>query len=44
MLTVGQLLEDKGRQVWSVQVDSTVFEALRVMAHKDIGALLILDG
>jgi CBS domain-containing protein len=44
MLTVGQLLEDKGRQVWSVQLDSTVFEALRVMAHKDIGALLILDG
>ena len=44
MLTVGQLLEDKGRQVWSVQVDSTVFEALRVMAYKDIGALLILDG
>ena len=44
MLMVGQLLEDKGRQVWSVQVDSTVFEALRVMAHKDIGALLILDG
>ncbi|MBK8956882.1 MAG: CBS domain-containing protein [Proteobacteria bacterium] len=44
MLTVGQLLDGKGRQVWSVQVDSTVFEALRVMAHKDIGALLILDG
>lgn len=44
MLMVGHLLEDKGRQVWSVQVDSTVFEALRVMAHKDIGALLILDG
>lgn len=44
MLTVGQLLDGKGRQVWSVEVDSTVFEALRVMAHKDIGALLILDG
>ena len=44
MLTVSQLLDGKGRQVWSVQVDSTVFEALRMMAHKDIGALLILDG
>jgi CBS domain-containing protein len=44
MLTVGHLLDGKGRQVWSVQLDSTVFEALRVMAHKDIGALLILDG
>jgi len=44
MLTVSQLLDGKGRQVWSVQLDSTVFEALRVMAHKDIGALLVLDG
>lgn len=44
MLTVGQLLDGKGRQVWSVQLDSTVFEALRVMAHKEIGALLVLDG
>ncbi len=44
MLTVGQLLDGKGWQVWSVQLDSTVFEALRVMAHKEIGALLVLDG
>lgn len=44
MLTVGHLLNGKGRQVWSVQLDSTVFEALRVMAHKEIGALLVLDG
>ncbi len=44
MLTVGHLLDGKGRQVWSVQLDSTVFEALRVMAHKEIGALLVLDG
>ena len=43
MLTVGQLLEGKGAQVWSVQADSTVFEALRVMAQKGIGALLVLD-
>ena len=44
MLTVGLLLDGKGRQVWSVDVEATVFEALRMMAHKDIGALLVLDG
>lgn len=44
MRTVGQLLDDKGAQVWSVPVDTTVFEALRLMARKEIGALLVLDG
>lgn len=43
MQTVAQLLDGKGSQVWSVQADSTVFEALRVMAQKGIGALLVLD-
>ena len=44
MRTVRQVLNDKGGQVWSVPIDTTVFEALRVMAHKEIGALLVLDG
>ncbi|MGE0858625.1 MAG: CBS domain-containing protein [Gammaproteobacteria bacterium] len=44
MQTVSQLLDVKGRQVWSVPVDSTVFEALRLMAAKDVGALVVLDG
>lgn len=42
MVTVQQLLDDKGRQVWSVQADATVFDALGLMAEKDIGALLVL--
>ena len=44
MQTVSQLLDVKGRQVWWVPVDSTVFEALRLMAAKDVGALVVLDG
>ena len=44
MVTVRQLLDDKGCQVWSVQSDTTVFEAVRLMAEKDIGALLVLAG
>ena len=44
MVTVRQLLEDKGRAVWSVQADASVFEALSLMAQQEIGALLVLDG
>ena len=43
MKTVKQLLEAKGRQVWSVHSDATVFDALRLMAEKDIGALVVVD-
>lgn len=44
MSTVRQLLERKGYVVWSVPPDSTVFEALEVMALKDVGALLVMEG
>ena len=44
MVTVRQLLDDKGRQVWSVQAEVSVLEALRVMAQKDVGALLVVAG
>lgn len=44
MVTVRQLLEDKGRAVWSVQADASVYEALSLMDQQEIGALLVLDG
>ena len=43
MLTVKQLLHVKGRDVWTVGGDATVFEALQLMADKDIGAVLVTD-
>ncbi len=43
MKTVNQLLQQKGREVWSVTPDTSVFEALQVMAEKNIGALLVLE-
>ncbi len=43
MYTVGQLLDRKGREVWSVTSTATVFEALELMADKDIGAVLVID-
>jgi CBS domain-containing protein len=42
--TVRDILALKGRNVWSVDAGSTVFEALRLMAEKEIGALVVMDG
>ena len=43
MKTVREVLEGKGRRVWSVAPDTTVFDALLLMAEKDVGAVLVLD-
>ncbi len=43
MITVKQLLRSKGRAIWSIGPEATVYEALRLMAEKDVGALLVLD-
>src|SRR5207244_3585543 len=44
MKTVTQLLRTKGQQVLSVSPDMPVFEALEVMADKNVGALLVVEG
>ena len=44
MQTVRDLLGKKGGQVWAVAPDSTVYEALQLMADKNVGAVLVLDG
>ena len=44
MQTVNQLLQAKGYDVWSVPPDANIFDALRLMADKDVGALLVLEG
>ena len=43
MKNVRQILNQKGRRVWSIDPDATVFEAIETMAKKDIGALVVLD-
>jgi len=42
MKTVKHILEKKGYEVWSLSADQTVYEALVVMAEKNVGALTIL--
>jgi CBS domain-containing protein len=43
MKTVRQLLQAKGYDVWAVDPDATVLTALKVMAEKNVGALLVLQ-
>ena len=43
MITVMQILQAKGDEVWTIGPQVTVFEALKLMAEKEIGALLVVD-
>ena len=43
MTTIGQVLRGKGRAVWSINPEATVFEALQLMAEKNIGAILVMN-
>jgi CBS domain-containing protein len=43
MQTVAEILRDKGSEVWSVRPDDVILEALKLMAEKRIGALLVMD-
>src|SRR6478609_2755513 len=42
-MTVNQILRAKGTSVFSIDSTYTVFEALRVMGEKNIGAVLVMD-
>jgi CBS domain-containing protein len=44
MKTVGDILQTKGREVWTISRETIVFDALKVMADKNVGALVVLDG
>jgi CBS domain-containing protein len=44
MTTVKQLLAEKGTTVWTVGADQTVLDAIRLLAEKDIGALVVVEG
>ena len=44
MTTVDVILANKGNQVWSIEPSAQVFAALELMAEKNVGALLVLDG
>lgn len=44
MKLVKHLLDAKGRDVLSIAPDATVLDAVKRMAEKSVGALLVMDG
>lgn len=44
MATVASILEHKGKQVFSVTPDATIFDCLKLMTDKKIGSVLVMQG
>ena len=44
MKLASDILRSKGQEIWVVKPDDTVFDSLRRMAQKEVGALLVMDG
>ncbi len=42
--TVREILENKKPSIWTVSPERTVFEALKLMAEKEVGALVVVEG
>lgn len=38
------ILKEKGREVYAIAPDATVYEAVELMAHKGVGALVVTSG
>jgi CBS domain-containing protein len=43
MKTIREILKGKGRKIWTASPSMHVFDALQLMAEKDIGALLVMN-
>ncbi|HEX9805630.1 MAG TPA: CBS domain-containing protein [Alteraurantiacibacter sp.] len=43
MKTVRDILDSKGREVWTIEPGEMVLAALREMARRDVGALVVAD-
>ena len=41
---ISSLLHHKGASLWSIAPEATVYEAIKLMAEKNIGALLVMSG
>ena len=44
MTTIRQLLDSKGHEVLSIGPDDSVYDAIKLMAVRNIGSLVVLDG
>ena len=41
--TISEILSQKGTTVWSISPNATVFDAIALMAEKNVGALLVTE-
>jgi CBS domain-containing protein len=44
MATVQQILNGKGSQVYTISPGATVFDALKLMGEREVGALIVTEG
>ena len=44
MAKVKDILNVKGRDVWVIEPNASVYDAMRLMADKGVGALLVMEG
>ena len=44
MRSVKDILQEKGTEVYAISPDATVYEALQLMADKNVGALMVMEG
>ena len=44
MSKVSDLLKNKGSDIWSIGPDASVFDAIKMMAEKGVGALVVTEG
>ncbi len=44
MTTVRDILDDKGRRVWVISPEESVYKALEMMSDRHIGALMVTEG
>ena len=42
-ITVGQVLNTKGHDLWCIAPNATAYHALEIMADKNVGALLVME-
>ena len=42
--SVRDILKQKGGSIWSVEPGTTVFEVLQLMAEKEIGSVMVMEG
>jgi CBS domain-containing protein len=43
MVTIKELLKKKSGDIWSISPQTSVYQALELMAQKEVGALLVIE-